>query len=164
MSLTKRIDDALMWRLYGDNGRGVCLCFQVPSHIVKPIIYISENDEKFRSLKNVVAKWQEKNIHVVFAGIEDYMFVTKSSQFKYEDEFRILKTCEEKKLKIAKYGNLVSFYKDYDFEELGIEPSSLYIGSNLPNWDVNYPLLVDMANRYLGITIICNSKVDKLRI
>ena len=75
-----------------------------------------------------------------------------------------MKTCEEKKLKIAKYGNLVSFYNDYDFKELGIKPSSLYIGSNLPNWDVNYPMLVDMAHRYLGITEINNSGVDKLRI
>lgn len=164
MSLTDRKDDALMWRLYGDNGRGVCLFFDVPSKIVKPIIYISEKDEKLRSLTDVVSKWHEENIHVIFSKMEEYMFVTKSDQFEYEYEYRILEKCKDEELQIAKYGNLVSFYKDYDFEELGIKPSSLYIGSNLPNWDVNYPLLVDMAHRYLGITAINNSGVDKLRI
>lgn len=164
MSLTNRIDDAMMWRLYGDNGRGMCLCFQVPSHLAKPIIYLSDRDEKLRSLKNVVSKWQEKNIHVTFDGMEEYMFLTKSVQFEYEKEFRILKVCEDDKLQITKYGNLISFYNDYEFQDLGIQPSSLYVGSNLPNWDVNYPLLVDMAKRYLGIATINNSKVDKLRV
>lgn len=91
MSLTNRIDDAMMWRLYGDNGRGVCLCFRVPTDLVKPIIYISEKNEKLNSLKNIVSRWEDQNINVTFGTIDKFMFFTKSLQFEYEDEYRILK-------------------------------------------------------------------------
>lgn len=164
MSLTNRIDDAMMWRLYGDNGRGVCLCFRVPTDLVKPIIYISEKNEKLNSLKNIVSRWRDKNINVTFGAIDKYMFFTKSLQFEYEDEYRILKVCADDDLKIAKYGNLISFYNDYKISELAIKPASLYIGSNLPNRDVNYPLLVDIAKRLLHVFAVNNSSVDQLRV
>lgn len=164
MSLTKRIDDAMMWRLYGDNGRGVCLCFSVPTDQVKPIIYISEKNEKLNSLKNIVSRWEDQNINVTFDAIDKYMFFTKSLQFEYEDEYRILKVCADDDLKIAKYGNLISFYNDFKISDLAIKPTSLYIGSNLPNRDVNYPLLVDIAKRLLHVSAVNNSSVDQLRV
>ena len=164
MSLTNRKDDAMMWRLYGDNGRGVCLCFRVPPDLVKPIIYISEKNKRLNSLKNIVSRWREKNINVTFPAIDDYIFFTKSLQFEYEDEYRILKMCADNDLKIAKYGNLISFYKDYKISDLNITPTSLYIGSNLPNRDVNYPLLVDIAKRLLHVSSVNNSIVDQLRV
>ena len=164
MSLTNRIDDAMMWRLYGDNGRGVCLCFSVPTDLVKPIIYISEKNEKLNSLKNIVSRWEDQNINVTFGTIDKYMFFTKSLQFEYEDEYRILKVCADDDLKIAKYGNLISFYNDYKISDLAIKPTSLYVGSNLPNRDVNYPLLVDIAKRLLHVSAVNNSSVDQLRV
>lgn len=164
MSLTNRIDDAMMWRLYGDNGRGVCLCFSVPTHLVKPIIYVSEKNDKLNSLKNIVSRWRDNNINVTFSAIDEYMFFTKSLQFDYEDEYRILKVCADDDLKIAKYGNLISFYNDYKISDLAIKPASLYIGSNLPNRDVNYPLLVDIAKRLLHVSAVNNSSVDQLRV
>ena len=75
-----------------------------------------------------------------------------------------MKECEEKDLETTKYGDLISFYKDYVFSDLEIKPETLYIGSNLPQRDVNYPLIVDIANRKLNIHIINNSSVDQLRV
>lgn len=72
--------------------------------------------------------------------------------------------CADNDLKIAKYGNLISFYKDYKISDLNITPTSLYIGSNLPNRDVNYPLLVDIAKRLLHVFSVNNSIVDQLRV
>lgn len=164
MSLTERIDDALMWRLYGDCGRGVCLCFKVPRNLVHTIIYISETNEKLFMLKKSIEEWKKKGINVKIPSIGDYMMVTKSVQFDYECEYRITKTCDNSKLQITKYGDLISFYHDFSLEELGIVANSLYIGSNLPHRDINYPLLVDLSNRILNIHIINNSEVDKLRV
>ena len=47
---------------------------------------------------------------------------------------------------------------------INITPTSLYIGSNLPNRDVNYPLLVDIAKRLLHVFSVNNSIVDQLRV
>lgn len=75
-----------------------------------------------------------------------------------------MKVCADDDLKIAKYGNLISFYNDYKISDLAIKPASLYIGSNLPNRDVNYPLLVDIAKRLLHVSAVNNSSVDQLRV
>lgn len=164
MCLTSRVDDAMMWRLYGDNGRGICMCFSVPYNIVRPITYISEKNEKLRELKTIASKWTEQGINVMFTDIDKYMFFTKSIQFEYEHEYRLMKECEENSLETTKYGDLISFYKDYNFSDLEIKPVTLYIGSNLPQRDVNYPLIVDIANRKLKIHVINNSRVDQLRV
>lgn len=100
----------------------------------------------------------------MFTDIDKYMFFIKSIQFEYEHEYRLMKECEEKDLETTKYGDLISFYKDYVFSDLEIKPETLYIGSNLPQRDVNYPLIVDIANRKLNIHIINNSSVDQLRV
>lgn len=164
MSLTSNFDDALMWRLYGDNGKGVCMCFRVPKDLVSPIHYISENDDKLIRLRKIVQEWKKNGINANFLSVADYMLITKSMQFSYENEFRLIKDCEYEQLDVAKYGDLVSYYHDFNFKELGLVLESVYIGRNLPNWDVNYPLLVDLTNRKLGVSCINNSKVDLLRV
>ena len=164
MCLTSRIDDAMMWRLYGDNGRGICMCFSVPYNIVRPITYLSEKNEKLKELKTIASKWAGQGINVMFTDIDKYMFFIKSIQFEYEHEYRLMKECEEKDLETTKYGDLISFYKDYVFSDSEIKPETLYIGSNLPQRDVNYPLIVDIANRMLNIHIINNSSMDQLRV
>lgn len=125
---------------------------------------MDKNNYLMELLKSIIAIAKqfigEQGVNVMFTDIDKYMFFTKSIQFEYEHEYRLMKECEENSLETTKYGDLISFYKDYNFSDLEIKPVTLYIGSNLPQRDVNYPLIVDIANRKLKIHVINNSRVD----
>lgn len=163
-SFTTLEDNSLMWRLYGDNGKGVCVEYDVTATSIKPVLYIKEQEVRLVRLRNTVNSLEAKGIPLYFNDINNYQFYTKSSQFDYEKEYRILKTCSDDDLSFTKYGDIISFYHDYEFDEVGLRPSILYIGANVPNMDINFPLLVDMSQRELGIRTFLKSGVDKLRI
>jgi len=69
----------------------------------------------------------------------------------------------------TQYENLISYYKDFDIDEMGYIPElklslcEIIIGANLPEPEVNYPLLVNLTNQTFGVDIINWSKVDKIR-
>lgn len=163
-SFSTLCDDSLMWRLYGDNGKGVCVEYTVNSEKIKPVLYIDEKDKKITSLKNAVKSLESKNIRLYFNDINNYQFFTKSSQFEYEKEYRLLMKCSNDKLEFTKYHDTISFYHDFDYDEIAVRPRILYVGANLPNMDINFPLLVDLSKRELNINLYEISKVDTLRL
>ena len=64
-SLSKLYDSALMLRLYGDNGKGVCLVFDVKDAGAKPILYIGEKASRYQQLRTAIRnlkkkKWQRR--------------------------------------------------------------------------------------------------------
>lgn len=67
-------------------------------------------------------------------------------------------------LEFTLYGDLLAYYHDFDFKDLGLEPVSLWIGANCPNKDANIPLLTNLAIRELGISEVYISKCNKYRI
>lgn len=167
-SLTDQDDSSLMWRLYGDSGKGVCIGLRVPRKKVTKIHYLSERNAGYAKLKECVDDLRDEGINIYFKDIDNFTNYTKSDGFKYEDEYRITFTCDEKDLSWAKYGNLLSPYRDFSFngnycELIDIQIHSLLIGAKLPNFEVNYPLLVDLTNRVFNVSIINLSKEDKFR-
>ena len=110
-----------MWRLYGDNGKGVCLVFKAEGEKIRPIIYIKNNDPSLKNLKDCIKELRKKNIKFHFSALDKYMFFVKSSQFEDEDEYRIGFKVQNKELSYAKYGDLISFYKDFDFNDSEVE-------------------------------------------
>ncbi|WP_018108164.1 DUF2971 domain-containing protein [Bacteroides propionicifaciens] len=167
-SFTDQHDSALMWRLYGDSGRGVCLSFIVPKNKVKKIHYVNTRSEGYQKLKRCVDNLKKEGISLYFKDFDNFKYYAKSDGFKYEDEYRLSYRCTEEDLKWAKYGNLLSPYKDFnisnqEIKEIDIKLSWLIIGAKLPNFSVNYPLLVDMTNRKFGISVINISEHDKFR-
>lgn len=162
-SLTSKGDDALMWRLYGDNGRGVCLCFLSETPI-RPIRYINENSKLITSLRGVIAMLGKLNIHFVFKDLDKYELYTKSSQFEYETEYRLLRHCDPSEVELARYGNTLAMYRDYAFNEVALQLTSIIVGSNLPNKDINFPIIASKAKEVFDVDIVDFSRVNKLRL
>ena len=157
-------DDALMWRLYGDGGKGVCLGFQIENDSLKPVLYLDEKNQKAKKLKEAASNLKNEGITLYYKDLSKYHFYTKSQQFKYEGEWRILKEAGDEELGVANYDGLVCLYKDYSFEELGLKPAFLYLGANLAYKDVNVPLLVDLSKRELNVQHVIMSDVESLRV
>lgn len=98
-------DDFNMWRLYGDNGNGVALVFEVDDnfknwngiHISK--VSYSEADESFQNVKNFIDfhnKFQSE--HKPFISVPSIIPLLgafqKNKIWSIENEFRIVATCE----------------------------------------------------------------------
>lgn len=167
-SFTDKYDSALMWRLYGDLGKGVCLGFEVPKKKVRKIHYVSTQSKGYQKLKRCVDNLKKDGILLNFKDFDSLKYYAKSDGFNHEDEYRLSYHCAEEDLRWAKYGNLISPYKDFTIlngklEDLDIKLISLEIGGKLPNFEVNYPLLVDMTNRNIGISHINISEHNKFR-
>ena len=164
-------DSALMWRLYGDNGKGVCLSFSASADIVKPIVYVKKEgrDSKLSKLTEMIKMLKEEGIVGHIKQIDDLKYLVKSNQFEYENEYRLLRYEPDENLKIVKYGDLMSFCHDYEIEsngyikDLDLKLHEVVLGRNLPNPDINYTLIVDALNREFGVDIVNWSEVDALR-
>jgi len=153
-------DNALMWRLYGDEGRGVCLGLKIDKSQLRPIAYLSD---KGSNLTKLSGRLKQNGIHIELIDSQNDKYYFKSKQFEYEKEWRFIKK-ESNDIHYTMYGNVISYYNDYEMKKLGLEPVILTIGRNLPHKDVNFPLLVDLTRRELGIKNINLSSVDKLRV
>ena len=167
-SFTNQGDSGLMWRLYGENGRGICLGFEVPKNKIKKIHYLSELNAGYSKLKNCVNDLLKEGISIYFKDANQFKYYTKSDGFRYEEEYRLSYTAAEEELAWAKYGNILSPYRDFSFiknrcELIDIKLFSVWIGAKLPNFDVNYPLLVELTNKHLHTNIIYISKQNKFR-
>ena len=161
---SEKKDDALMWRLYGDGGKGVCLEFQIDNDTLKPVLYLDEKNQKAKLLTEIAGKLKNDGILLYNKDISNYHFYTKSHYYKDEGEWRIIMCTGDSELNIENYDGLISLYKDFNFEELGLIPTILYLGSNLAFKDVNVPLLVDLSKRNLNVRRVMMSRVDSIRV
>lgn len=83
-------DDLTMWRLYGDNGRGACIVFEVDyesksDFIISPVCYVNS------SVKNTLKAIRElvqQNVRLMYENIYSHCF--KPEKYEIENEIRIL--------------------------------------------------------------------------
>ena len=161
---SEKADDALMWRLYGDGGKGVCMEFLIENDSLKPVLYLDEKSQKAKQLTDVASKLKNDGITLYYRDLSNYHFYTKSRHFRDEGEWRIVKEASDEELSVANYDGLVCLYRDYKFEELGLKPVFVYLGANLAYKDVNVPLLVDLSKRELKVRNVMMSDVESLRV
>lgn len=170
-SFTAKGDDADMWRLYGCGGSGVCLEFLVPTKEVTKVLYISENNEQMKLLRQVRCELAEKNIQVDFQGLKQMKYFIKSSSYSIEGEYRYIFTCGEEHLNIAQYGNLLSPYKEFKYDkdskkfgELPFKLRSVTLGSKIAENKTDMPLLVAETDvRFPEIGICLSKKCEIMR-
>jgi hypothetical protein len=166
-SLSKLYDSALMWRLYGDCGKGICLVFDVKNAEAKPILYIGRKVPRYQQLRSAIQNLNKKGINIYIHDIESQRFYVKSGQFDYEEEYRLLHSSDD--ISLTQYEGLISYYKDLKIDEkgcipeLGIRIEEIIVGANLPQREVNYPLLVNLTYKNFGVSIVNWSEVDNLR-
>ena len=160
-SFTSKKDNATMWRLYGDQGKGICMAFSVPANRITKVLYMNEKDEKVRKLKEARTALLSKGIKVEFSDMSEMKYYIKHSDFSIEGEYRYLYDAGDKNLDIANYGDLLSPYKDFKYDKgtgmfgnLPFKLKYVIIGKNIPQYKTVFPLLVtETAKRFPSVAI-----------
>lgn len=160
-SFTSKNDNATMWRLYGDQGKGICMAFTVPANLITKVLYVNEKDEKVRKLKEARTALVNTGIKVEFSDMSEMKYYIKHSDFSIEGEYRYLYDAGDENLDIASYGDLLSPYKDFKYEEstqkfgnLPFKFEYVITGKNIPQYKTVFPLLVaETAKRFPSVAI-----------
>jgi hypothetical protein len=170
ISFTGNRDDGSMWRLYGNNGIGVCMGFEIPKKDVTKVIYVDAKDKIFQKLRNKLSNLDKDSISVVFKSAQDMRYIVKSSTFKVENEYRYLYDASSETLNVANYNGLLSTYKDFhiDTRTGGIEGlpfniSSVIIGHSIPNYSTNISILMSQTHEIFPSVSIYESDVNEIR-
>lgn len=168
-SFASQRDDASMWRLYGNNGNGVCLSFKVDRTKVSKVVYISEGDKRLSELREKVKKLKDEGINIRFKGIDEMKLFVKSSSFNIENEYRFVRR-EKTTLPIANYEGLLSPFKDFEINlsdgripELNIQLTEVCLGHNIQFYNTNVAILISQIHAVFPSINIYESKIKEIR-
>ena len=92
-SFTTRIDDLDMWRLYGDNARGVCMVFErntKKDDELYEIKYLDPEKEDLKKVYELMNALKEKDIRFRLNLLQKCRHFMKHSDYKTEEEYRLL--------------------------------------------------------------------------
>lgn len=90
-SFTSNTNDVQMWKEYGDEGKGVMLGFEsLDGDILSPIIYIDEESDTLRLLKENLKVFKKKKIQIYFSEIDCLHRLLKNNKYEFEKEWRLV--------------------------------------------------------------------------
>lgn len=148
-SFTDKIDDLTMWRLYGDNAKGVCLVFSEPYEYdyYLPIDYSGVNSKICIKAKMICEELAKHGINFTFKSLESiWQYFLKPKGFSDEQELRCLKIDNSKPdgYSLASNG-VISSYKDYSLTKDDEDPNNnfparlqgIILGPNMKNVEIN---------------------------
>lgn len=148
-SFTNRIDDLTMWRLYGDNGKGVCLIFSEPYECdyYFSVDYSGANSEIYLKAKSICKELEKHGFKFTFKSLESiWQYFLKPKGFSDEQEFRYLRIDNSKPDGYFHASNgVISCYKDLllipseDKPEIQFPASleGIILGPNMQNVEIN---------------------------
>ena len=97
-SFTSRIDDLDLWRLYGDNARGVCLVFERDAKKkdeLYKIRYIDPESEELKKIGTLMDSLNEKGIRFRLNLLQKCRHFLKHADYQAEEETRLLMNSEK---------------------------------------------------------------------
>ena len=97
-SFTTRIDDLDMWRLYGDNARGVCMVFErinKDSDELFNISYIAEKSDVLEKIAKLQDVLKDNSIRFRMNLLKKYQHFLKLSDYSSESECRLMVNSEK---------------------------------------------------------------------
>lgn len=97
-SFTTRIDDLDMWRLYGDNARGVCMVFErinKDSDELFNISYIAEKSDVLEKIAKLQDALKDNSIRFRMNLLKKYQHFLKLSDYSSERECRLMVNSEK---------------------------------------------------------------------
>lgn len=97
-SFTTRIDDLDMWRLYGDNARGVCMVFErinKDSDELFNISYIAEKSDVLEKIAKLQNALKDNSIRFRMNLLKKYQHFLKLSDYSSESECRLMVNSEK---------------------------------------------------------------------
>lgn len=156
-SFTDKIDDLTMWRLYGDNAKGVCLVFSEPYECdyYLPIDYSGGNSKICLKAKMICDELAKYGINFTFKSLEStWQYFLKPEGFSDEQEMRYLRIDNSKPdgYSLASNG-VISSYKDYSLTTDEEHPEinfparlqGIILGPNMKNVEINKYQLETLA-------------------
>lgn len=144
-SFTNKIDDLTMWRLYGDNGNGVCLIFSEPyeCRYYLPVEYSNIKSGLLKIVNGIYEELLKHGYKFTFKSLETvWQYFLKPEGFITEQELRYLRIDKTKPdgYTIASNG-VISGYKDIAlFSSNDRFPATLQgiiLGPNMKNAEIN---------------------------
>lgn len=108
LSLTKNWNNTLMWAHYTNSHKGFCIGFDPNNEYFQN--YLSSDREKSKTVKEVVYSDKRVEIPMVLGKkkLEFEPYITKSTDWKYEEEIRVISTLNMSDKKIN--GNPVDIH------------------------------------------------------
>lgn len=97
-SFTSRIDDLDMWRLYGDNARGVCMVFERDAKKddeLYKIRYIDPESNELKKVEALMDSLKEKDIRFRLNLLQKCRHFLKHADYQAEEETRLLMNSEK---------------------------------------------------------------------
>lgn len=161
-------DDLTMWRLYGDDGRGVCLVFEqksTPKRFMQEVVCYEE--EPINVLRELV------ELGWTFRNAEEWKHFFKANEYAAENEYRLLyrKTDENNKFIneedwfVREDTGIVSKYITFDLnaEEFPLKLHKVIVGPKCTEHNLNIEQLRNLTKQYEDEVIFSPSKIKSYR-
>lgn len=172
-SFSGKKDYLNMWRLYGDNARGVCLVFAPKSPqdgSLRKIKYVAEGDELILKINKLMTALKEKNINFCFNKMLSNQHFIKHKDYVNEDEYRYyLESDKPAGWYINNDNNVMTPYVEKDLFGNGansfpFQLKSIILGPAMVAQDVNFFQIKTLlnVNRIFSINIE-KSKISSYR-
>lgn len=174
----KQIDTLDMWRLYGDDAKGVCCIYSILKERIKDrfflhdIKYISKNEIGDTHLENL-KKYIESQNTLTYTDLSPSIFFYKSKDFENEKEVRLLvdnkkstayKNSQYKReWALTNSNKIPNPYIDISLDEIPIKLEKIILGPNMNDIDtiqVQLEAMLEQQNIQASVEI---SKIDVYR-
>ena len=158
-----------MWRLYGDNARGVCLVFSLKSQqdsSLRKIKYVAEEDELILKINRLMISLKKKNINFCFNKMLSNLHFIKHKDYVDEDEYRYyLESDKPAGWYINNDNNVMTPYVEKNLFGNGVNSfpfqlKSIILGPAMVAQDVNF----FQVKTLLNVNHILLVKVEKSKI
>jgi hypothetical protein len=153
-----------MWRLYGDNGKGMAITFSIQTKISAKmiygqVIYGDKNAEVFKKLRRILDKNGIRNI--VLNGISLVAPLIKDDIWKNENEFRIvLRDHKSTEWELSKSGLIKPYRMLKISDDNGIMIQNVILGPCCPHLEANIGQLKILERQKDALWNINKSRIN----
>lgn len=173
-SFTTRIDELDMWRLYGDNARGVCMVFERKDkkndglykiNYIDPVNDLTKEDELMESLK-------ENGVRFRLNLLEKFRHFMKHADYDTESEYRLLKHSEKTDGWFVNRDNgILTPYLEFDLRKTGkpedgdypFKLKKIIVGPAMNEKVANLMQVFYMGHQYGHSLEVAESKIQSYR-
>ena len=168
-------DDLTQWRLYGDDGKGVCLKFEPKGKndffIFRKIEYLNRNSAQIRKLQNFVYGAYARTGYIFgFNTLHEWCHFIKPKNYEVESEVRLLYKLSDQNPSgwvLSNGTNIVNPYMDFDLDAFPLKLKKIILGPKCPESDMNLfqlkALIENHPNSSLKDIEISKSKIENYR-
>lgn len=139
---SKSWENPVLWSHYADKHRGICLGFDIPDHLLKPVIYTSEPLKIVREGKKRQSEISEEFMNALLR--------IKFIDWRYEDELRVFVRLDHQTVESGLY--FYSFSKDLALREIILGPRCELSIKNIRDLVAGFELAVYVVKSRVAFT------------